>query len=58
VPAERHHQLVQADTFSTKVWLESEADAVRHNEVFSRIARLALTQQGSLSLIDSVRKEM
>ncbi|MDV9169503.1 helix-turn-helix transcriptional regulator [Streptomyces sp. W16] len=50
--------LVQADTFSTKVWLESEADAARHNEVFSRITRLALTQQDSLSLIDSVRKEM
>ena len=50
--------LVQADTLSTKVWLESEADAARHNEVFGRIARLALTQEDSLRLIDSALKEM
>lgn len=50
--------LVQADTLSTKVWLESEADAARHNAIFDRISRQALSQRDSLSLIDSIRKEM
>ncbi|MET9966600.1 helix-turn-helix transcriptional regulator [Streptomyces sp. NPDC006356] len=50
--------LVQADTLSTKVWLESEADAARHNAIFERITRLGLAQRDSLNLIDGIRKEM
>ena len=50
--------LVQADTFSTQVWLESEADSARHNAIFNNIARLGLAEPDSLRLIDSIRKEM
>ena len=50
--------LVQADTVSTKVWLESETDAAHHNEIFADVTRLGLAQQDSLSLISSIREEM
>ncbi|WP_200302885.1 helix-turn-helix domain-containing protein [Streptomyces adelaidensis] len=50
--------LVQADTVSTKVWLESETDATRHNAIFDRLTRLGLARHESLSLIDSIRKEV
>ncbi|GHI06319.1 DNA-binding protein [Streptomyces cellostaticus] len=50
--------LVQADTFSTQVWLESETDAAHHNALFDRIARVGLAQNDSLTFIDNFRKEM
>ncbi|GAB3014787.1 helix-turn-helix transcriptional regulator [Streptomyces pseudoechinosporeus] len=50
--------VVQADTVSTKVWLESETDAAHHDAIFDRITRLGLAQHNSVSLIDSIRKEM
>ncbi|WP_193241609.1 Scr1 family TA system antitoxin-like transcriptional regulator [Streptomyces phaeolivaceus] len=50
--------LVQADTVSTKVWLESEADAARHNAIFDRLTRLGMARHESLSFIDNIRKEM
>ncbi|MFF8610612.1 helix-turn-helix domain-containing protein [Streptomyces sp. NPDC015346] len=50
--------VVQADTTSTKLWLESETDAAHHNVVFDRITRLGLAQQNSARLIDGIRKEM
>ncbi|MFC4501356.1 MULTISPECIES: helix-turn-helix domain-containing protein [Streptomyces] len=50
--------VVQVDTSSTKVWLESETDAAHHNAAFDRIARLGLAHSNSVRLIDSIRKEM
>lgn len=50
--------VVQADTVSTKVWLESETDAAHHDAIFDRITRLGLAQRNSVELIDSIRKEM
>ncbi|WP_371578793.1 helix-turn-helix domain-containing protein [Streptomyces sp. NBC_01314] len=50
--------LVQADTVSTKVWLESETDAARHNAIFDRLTQLGMARHESLSFIDSIRKEM
>ncbi|WP_455351173.1 helix-turn-helix domain-containing protein [Streptomyces sp. SYSU K217416] len=50
--------VVQADTVSTKLWLESETDATQHNAIFDRITRLGLAQRNSTRLIDSIRKEM
>ncbi|MDH6625201.1 transcriptional regulator with XRE-family HTH domain [Streptomyces sp. LBL] len=50
--------VVQVDTLSTKVWLESETDAAHHNAIFDRITRLGLAHSNSVRLIDSVRKEM
>ncbi|MDT7846921.1 helix-turn-helix domain-containing protein [Streptomyces justiciae] len=50
--------VVQVDTLSTKLWLESETDAAHHNATFDRIARLGLAHSNSVRLIDSVRKEM
>jgi hypothetical protein len=50
--------LVQADTVSTKVWLESESDAAPHNAIFDRLTRLGLARHESLCLIDSIRREM
>jgi transcriptional regulator with XRE-family HTH domain len=50
--------VVQVDTSSTKVWLESETDAAHHNATFDRITRLGLAHSNSVRLIDSIRKEM
>lgn len=50
--------VVQADTPSTKVWLESETEAARHNTIFDRITRLGLSRHSSAGLIDGIRKEM
>lgn len=49
--------VVQVDTLSTKVWLESETDARHHNAIFDRITRLGLAHSNSVRLIDSIRKE-
>ncbi|MFI5754297.1 DUF5753 domain-containing protein [Streptomyces sp. NPDC051569] len=50
--------VVQSDTVSTKVWLESETDAARHLAIFDRIARQGLAQRDSTRLIDDIRKEL
>ncbi|MFD0214999.1 helix-turn-helix domain-containing protein [Streptomyces hirsutus] len=49
--------VVQVDTLSTKVWLESETDAAHHGAVFDRITRLGLAHSSSVRFIDSIRKE-
>jgi hypothetical protein len=50
--------VVQVDTSSTKVWLESETDAAHHDAIFDRVTRLGLAHSNSVRLIDSIRKEM
>ncbi|OON72915.1 helix-turn-helix domain-containing protein [Streptomyces tsukubensis] len=49
--------VVFAESTSSTVWLESETDAVHHAQVFDRIARQALAQTNTVSLIDAIRKE-
>ncbi len=50
--------VVYMDTTSSTLWLESEADAVRHNTTFERIARSGLALRDSTALIERIRKEL
>jgi transcriptional regulator with XRE-family HTH domain len=50
--------VVYMDTTSSTLWLESEADAVRHNVTFERIARNGLALRDSVDLIERIRKEL
>jgi transcriptional regulator with XRE-family HTH domain len=50
--------VVYMDTASSTLWLESEADAVRHNTRFERIARSGLALRDSVTLIERIRKEL
>jgi hypothetical protein len=50
--------VVYMDTASSTLWLESEADAVRHNARFERIARSGLALRDSVSLIERIREEL
>ncbi|MEV6588274.1 helix-turn-helix domain-containing protein [Streptomyces acidicola] len=50
--------VVYMDTTSSTLWLESEADAVRHNTTFERIARNGLALHDSVALIERIRKEL
>lgn len=50
--------VVYMDTASSTLWLESEADAVRHNARFERIARSGLALRDSVTLIERIRKEL
>jgi transcriptional regulator with XRE-family HTH domain len=50
--------VVHVDTTSATLWLESEADAAHHSNVFDRVARLGLAQRNSATLIENILKEM
>ncbi|MCL8014593.1 helix-turn-helix transcriptional regulator [Streptomyces sp. AS02] len=50
--------VVYMDTTSSTLWLESEADAARHNTKFERIARAGLALRDSVDLIERIRKEL
>ncbi|MFF2504263.1 helix-turn-helix domain-containing protein [Streptomyces sp. NPDC058067] len=50
--------VVYMDTTSSTLWLESEADAARHNVTFERIARNGLALRDSIDLIERIRKEL
>ncbi|MFJ6897144.1 DUF5753 domain-containing protein [Streptomyces hokutonensis] len=50
--------VVYMDTTSSTLWLESEADAARHNTTFERITRSGLALRDSTALIDRIRKEL
>lgn len=50
--------VVYMDTTSSTLWLESEADAARHNFKFERIARTGLALRDSVALIERIRKEL
>ncbi|WP_406142440.1 helix-turn-helix domain-containing protein [Streptomyces sp. NBC_01089] len=50
--------VVYMDTTSSTLWLESEADAARHNVTFDRIVRNGLASQDSVTLIERIRKEL
>lgn len=50
--------VVYMDTTSSTLWLESEADAARHNTTFDRIVRNGLATQDSVTLIERIRKEL
>lgn len=50
--------VVYMDTTSSTLWLESEADAVRHNTTFERIARNGLALHDSVALIERILKEL
>ncbi|MBA2945317.1 DUF5753 domain-containing protein [Streptomyces himalayensis] len=50
--------VVYMDTTSSTLWLESEADAARHNATFERIARNGLALRDSVALIERIRKEL
>jgi hypothetical protein len=51
-------EVVHLDTNSYSLWLESEADALRHGVLFERIAEQALSQSASVSMIERVSREM
>ncbi|WP_415952529.1 Scr1 family TA system antitoxin-like transcriptional regulator [Streptomyces sp. KLOTTS4A1] len=50
--------VVYMDTASSPLWLESEANAARHNATFERIARSGLSLSDSVALIERIRKEL
>ncbi|MFP3987777.1 helix-turn-helix transcriptional regulator [Streptomyces sp. E11-3] len=50
--------VVYMDTTSSTLWLESEADAARHDAAFGRIARNGLAPRDSLALVERIRKEL
>ncbi|WP_406475708.1 helix-turn-helix domain-containing protein [Streptomyces sp. NBC_01615] len=50
--------VVYMDTTSSTLWLESEADAARHNATFERITRNGLALHDSVALIERIRKEL
>ncbi|MCX2971537.1 MULTISPECIES: helix-turn-helix domain-containing protein [Streptomyces] len=50
--------VVHTDTIGSTVWAENEYDSSKYREFFDRTARQALSQSDSLSLIDSIRKEL
>lgn len=50
--------VVYMDTTASTLWLESEADAVRHTTTFERIARNGLALRDSVALIERIRKEL
>lgn len=50
--------VVYMDTTSSTLWLESEADAARHNATFERIVRSGLALRDSTALIERIRKEL
>lgn len=50
--------VVYMDTTSSTLWLESEADAARHNTTFERITRSGLALRDSTALIERIRKEL
>jgi hypothetical protein len=50
--------VVYMDTTSSTLWLESEADAARHNTKFERIARNGPALHDSVELIERIRKEL
>ncbi|MFI0540706.1 helix-turn-helix domain-containing protein [Streptomyces sp. WSLK1-3] len=50
--------VVYMDTTSSTLWLESEADAARHNTKFERIARNGLALHDSVELIERIREEL
>lgn len=50
--------VVYMDTTSSTLWLESEADAARHNTKFEQIARTGLALRDSVALIERIRKEL
>ncbi|WEH34646.1 helix-turn-helix transcriptional regulator [Streptomyces sp. AM 4-1-1] len=50
--------VVYMDTTSSTLWLESEADAARHNVTFNQIARNGLAPRDSIALIERIRKEL
>ncbi|WP_371599269.1 helix-turn-helix domain-containing protein [Streptomyces sp. NBC_00564] len=50
--------VVYMDTTSSTLWLESEADATRHNVTFERIVRNGLALRDSVDLIERIRKEL
>lgn len=50
--------VVHLDTTSSSVWLESEKDSARHGVIFDRVARRALAQADSRSLIRRAIKEI
>src|SRR5262249_4778682 len=50
--------VVQVDTPSTKVWLESGTDGAHYNAIFDRVTRLGPAHATSVQMIDSIRREM
>lgn len=50
--------VIYVDTATTTVWVENESDSHAYRRFFERTAGLSLTQQDSVALIDSIRKEM
>ncbi|MFJ9904474.1 DUF5753 domain-containing protein [Streptomyces sp. NPDC101152] len=50
--------VVYMDTASSALWLESEADAARHNARFERIARSGLALRDSVTVIERIREEL
>lgn len=50
--------VVRTDTVSANMWLENKTEAVLHQDVFASVARLGLSQQASVRLIDSIRREL
>ncbi|MCS0636456.1 helix-turn-helix domain-containing protein [Streptomyces sp. LP05-1] len=50
--------VVYAETTSSILWLESQADALRHDRTFDRIVRNGLVPQDSIALIKEIRREL
>ncbi|MDV7221259.1 helix-turn-helix domain-containing protein [Streptomyces prunicolor] len=50
--------VVQSDTITGMAWAESEAESGTYSVLFDRTARLSLAPRDTLTLIDSLRKEM
>ena len=50
--------VVQSDTVTGMVWVENEVESNTYSVLFDRTARLGLAPRDSLTLIDSLRKEM
>jgi transcriptional regulator with XRE-family HTH domain len=50
--------VVHLDNTLTPVWLEDEIDAPRHGQFFDRLAHMALSQHGSVELIDGIHRKL
>lgn len=50
--------VVQSDTITGMVWVEDEVESNTYSVLFDRTSRLSLAPRDSVTLIDSLRKEM
>ncbi|MDX2679504.1 helix-turn-helix domain-containing protein [Streptomyces sp. NY05-11A] len=50
--------VVQSDTINGMVWVENRIESDTYGTLFDRTARLSLAPRDSVTLIDSIRKEM